>query len=422
MAPRQGRPYSKSARERARADGFIVSATELAKRQRVAGLSSALNEELSKPEKSRLRVLQATASKTDLLLRCQWWVGKEVPPEAVGEPALFGSAFHEMIAHQLPRPMKKVGAKSFKETAAKWGVDQKKLQDRVTQAFPVLWKWLKSNEFALDFTRDLRVEVPMAYDLERGVGVEIPPHDENHHYQVTRWQHPGTVDLLSLISYNSGLALNQRVCLVLDHKTGYDIPSVAESGQLLSLALAARSLYQADRIIIGFFTAQADTLPEVLALELSEQALSKFEGQLQAAYNGYDSHFLHPDGWCGQCPGFAICPTQTTALDDLGRPRGTLTLEKAGAMHQKLQAYEKQFNRLADMLREEIRSLVEKSGPIPRPDGQFVGLVSRSYTNLSQASIKRALGEVKGGREIARLEKLGCIESGERLELRAIKD
>jgi len=388
------------------------------KKARIASLSKELSKELAKPEKPKLRVLQATASKTDLLLRCQWWVGKEVPAEEVGEPALFGSAFHEGIAASLTK--KTYGA--TRKLAAKWGVDPTKLQNRLWQAAPILWKWLKSNEFGLDFTRDLRVEVPMAYDLARGCGIAIPPHDESHHYQVTRWQHPGTVDLLSLASYNSGLALNQRACLVLDHKTGYDIPSVAESGQLLSLALAAKSLYQADRIIIGFFTAQVDTPPEVLALELSEQALMYFARELQEAYAKIGGSYLNPNGHCGQCPGFAICPTQTTALDDLGRPRGALTLEKAGAMHQKLQAYEKQFNRLADMLREEIRSLVEKSGPIPRPDGQFVGLVSRSYTNLSQASIKRALGEVKGGREIARLEKLGCVESSERLELRAIKD
>jgi hypothetical protein len=72
-------------------------------------------------------------------------------------------------------------------------------------------------------------------------------------------------------------------------------------------------------------------------------------------------------------------------------------------------------------LREEMRAYVAKNGPCPRPDGQLVDLVPRPRTNLSQASVVRAYGPLKGVKVLAKLKKDGAIEEKENLELRAVR-
>jgi hypothetical protein len=94
-----------------------------------------------------------------------------------------------------------------------------------------------------------------------------------------------------------------------------------------------------------------------------------------------------------------------------------LTAERVGAIHQATA----EFDRLRDWLREEMRAWVSIHGPGVRPDGQLVDLTPRTKTNLSQASIVRALGPLKGGKMIAKLKSLGAIETKTNLELRAVK-
>ena len=78
-------------------------------------------------------------------------------------------------------------------------------------------------------------------------------------------------------------------------------------------------------------------------------------------------------------------------------------------------------SKIASLLRDEMRRWVEANG-VASDGREMIDLVPRAFSNLSQSSIKRALGEARGAEELARLDALGCIERGERLELRQVKD
>ena len=205
---------------------------------------------------------------------------------------------------------------------------------------------------------------------------------------------------------------------MLDYKSGFDIGAVYESGQLLSLALAACRLYGVEKAFIGYLHAPGHMEPTVYADSVDAKSLQLHADALLAAYRSIGDGRLRPDSYCKWCQAFSVCPSNAGALVELRGKRALATAEDVGAAHQRLQEMRKRFAALEAQVDAEIRSWITQNGDAVRPDGKDVGFVPRPFTNLSQASIKRALGELKGAKEIERLRKLGCIESGERKELR----
>ena len=364
-------------------------------------------------------VVEPTASKTDRFLGCSFPWGKPQTDNEVGEPARFGSAFHAVLESRLKRKRGRDAATTLKTTAAKFDVDAKAVGERVEAALPILRAWLGGeNPWRINFqvkTWRLSYEETIAYNIETGEARRCdPPTSDTHEYR-DRQTHeiPGAIDLLGV-----GMYRQRSYVLVLDHKSGFDVGSPMESGQLKTLALAATRLYEADFAIIAFMHAPAGMTPTVYADTLDSDDLNRHADALKEAESRRDSGFIRPDFYCRYCQTFSACPVNQPALIELRNGKQLQTAEDVGAAHQKLSEMKKRFESMADVIDAEIRAWIRQNGEAIRPDGRPVDFVSRPFTNLSQASIIRALGQLEGGRMIEKLKKLGCIESGERKELR----
>jgi DNA-binding transcriptional ArsR family regulator len=173
------------------------------------------------------------------------------------------------------------------------------------------------------------------------------------------------------------------------------------------------------RIVVGFVHAPANSRPTIYAEEITHKALAEYARNLHTALERVGDGSLRPGPWCKYCPARGVCPTRTSALAELKAPQGiALTAERVGARHQALEIYRD----LAHQVDEENRAWITKNGAAVRPDGKLVDFISRHYSNLSQASIVRALGPIKGGEMIDDLKEKGCIEQGERMELRTLNE
>jgi hypothetical protein len=390
----------------------------------VVRASKALQEELDKPEiveAPRTIVVQPTMSKTDRLLACAFPWGREVAAEEdVGQPARFGSAFHELMAMR-----KSPSRRTIAKIAAKWtrdgDVDRNELEARFLAAKPVLDGWLAGeNPWNIDFRRwAVEHEIGLAYNYENDTARRIALPDEHHIYNDARPNElPGAADIFAQERH---IVRISSTILILDHKSGFTVPQPCESGQLKSLALAACRLTGAKRAIIGFPHAPSDSSPIILADELIGDELDAHRDALRDAFARIGDGSLKPGEHCKWCPALPICPAHTSALAEMRGDSSVLaTAEDVGRAHQRLTQLRSQFKQYDALITAELRAWVRKNGAAPRPDGGTVDLVERSYESLSKSSIVRALGPIRGGREIRRLEKLGCVEESKRVELRKI--
>jgi PD-(D/E)XK nuclease superfamily len=359
------------------------------------------------------KTAEPTASKTDRFLGCQWWLGKEITDNEVGEPARFGSAFHAGMEAEGRGKRGRTLNVAIKQASKQFDVPYDAVKERVERAIPVLKRWLAGeNPWQIDFRKwELSYEDAFAYNIvERTARRCSPPTPDGHVYEDRQpGEIPGTVDLFGY---------SQNAVLVLDHKSGFDIGSPMESGQLLTLALAACTAFGIDRAFIGYLHAPKELAPTLYSDDISKTQLDEHANALAEAQARRGDGSLRPGSYCKWCQTFSICPKNEGALLELRGSRQLTTAESVGRAHEKLQAARKRFMELEKVLDDEIRKWIRENGDAVRSDGREVGFVERPYTNLSQESIRRALGPIKGGKLIDRLRKMGVIESGIRLELR----
>lgn len=385
--------------------------------------------------------MQPSMSKAELLLACQWWAGGNVPKpyEEVGEPARYGSAFHEVMAARVagfPDP-----------DVSKWGIpDPTSLVAHVEKARGVLLTWLHGdNPYSINFEPYRAfIEQAYAYNVEKNTARIVGPPNEHHVYACEPHEFPGTADLVCAPSTRPpkstkrGLSTLERAAiraaqgsvLVLDYKTGAEhdaFRTPSSMPQLMSLALAATKIHGTSGAYLAILHAprgdEDDPFsgePLIWSEHVGPKQLQNFRGRLRDAWRRIGDGSMRPNGHCTYCPALTLCPAWSGGMGALATTKVSrmTTASDVGKMHQQLAVYD----RLRDLLRDEMKAWVKQYGPAERPDGMLVDIVKKATTNLSQASIKRALGEVKGLAELRRLEKLGCVEHGERDELRAVKE
>jgi hypothetical protein len=384
-----------------------------------------------------LRTIQPSGSKTDLLFACSWPWYRKAPVDDVGEGAKFGSAFHALMDHRFTMKRDpKLG--HIQNAADKWGVSDEKLAERYKTAAPVLLRWLEGdNMWGLNFMKGMIAsELSVAFDPASGRTRLIEgPTEDTHEYTVDEGCIPATIDFMSAGPRRRMLPPgvhpnpeggDRRVLLILDHKSGWDVAAdwqpktPAENGQLRTLATAFNALQgdtPFDLVIVAFFHAPAIGLPQVYADVLTREDMWAHQKELAKALKRAGNDWMRPGDWCSYCPGWAICPTNTTSLTELKRPPGPLNAIRVGAIHQAMNEY----NRLADRLRGEIRHWVEVNGPGIRPDGQEVALVSKDVERLSKEGIIKAMGPLKGGKLLEQLRVAGAMTTTTQIELRAVR-
>jgi hypothetical protein len=377
--------------------------------------------------------LQPSASRTELLLNCQYPFGRIVPRETeVSEPARYGLAFHELMADMLRagRIVPLIG----KKTALKWKVDYEEVVPHVRAAFNVLDVWLSGkNPWGVNFRAGVeRTEASFALGgggLGGARSISNPTEDTHEYLDLKNGEIGGTVDYLSI----GDDVEKPRFKLIIDHKTGFgDFSNPQDLPQLQTLASMADLLPGTPRtpIIAGILHADRQGVPTVYVEELPSLYGEQFySNKIRPALAKIGDGSLRPGPHCEHCPARPICPARDgeiirSALELLPKAAAIVKRDAANDLVSgrdlgRLHVLIKEFEKLIVPAKEEIKAAVQAGAFIERPDGKVLVLKTRSYETLSKGSIERALGKLRAAKEIARLRKLGCTETQEREEIHA---
>lgn len=361
--------------------------------------------------------MKPSMSKAAELIACQWWAAPDLTatlPEVVGEPAEYGTAFHEVLARSL---LHRKLQKPLSAMQGKWP----ELAEHTADSFKEIMRWLGGeNPWQHNFQGLYAMEVSVAFDVHAGTARTIDnPTAQGHVYEdCSENELPGTADLIVWPRRGTNDPL-----LVLDHKTGVTCDPPDQSAQLKALALAAAKMMPSSwkgPIIGAINHSPREGAPTVYATEFYAEALREFHHALEEAWNRIGDGTLRPGPQCKYCPALAVCPTQSTLLVALGKNQLALseTPEDVGRVHDALEIYAE----LAEQLKAWMKETVQKIGPGIKKNGRLLVLNERSRETISKAAITRALGTVKGNALIEKGRKEGWVTTTTYTELRAESD
>lgn len=385
--------------------------------------------------------LHPSASNTSLLLECQRPFADDVEVDfgTEREAARYGSAFHAIVATCLVKPLTiKPGpyAKVVDAAVKKWDVAHAadELAAHAKSSYKYLRNWLDREKLSVAVVEKAYAVNPRTRKVR-----EIPPHSEEHVYDVVSGEIPGTVDLI---------AVGENRIVPLDHKTGmhdgdwyassdavssFALPTTVRQMQTIGLmghGLAAT--YGREGVDLAIFHADRRGLPIVYCDSFEHKAAVKHAGVLAAALDRIGDGSLRPGKWCDRCPARDTCPAK--AADLLGEtslalmqgaeavldepvnpkrslaPRGSGSIEiRASAAHALL----RKIRSLEKAVSDELRALVKDGAIIETPDGVLV-LETQRFETLSKKSVIEALGKEAGERELKRLRKKGVVREATR--------
>jgi hypothetical protein len=379
------------------------------------------------------RPLVPTMSKTSLLLACAWPWGREIPPQIVGEPAHYGSAFHAVMASVLGKPWKRASGergvvvlhpKHALEAAKKFRVDREDLSAHANHAFRVLRDWIRGdNPWGVDLsTARRRVELSIAYDVKRETARLISAPNKDHVYEDARTgELPGTADLILDMIPDKARRKGVPHFIVLDHKTGMEFDTPRESAQLYSLALGYASIVKYDKreIAGAIFHAQRDGAPTIYCDTFERDDLEAHAKRLKRAWGRIGENLLSIGPHCQRCSAMTVCPAYENALVALKPNGGAMTSAQIGKIHQALGVY----NKFAEKIKNEIvRPWVALHGPAPRPDGKVVALTPHEEERVAKKYVIEAVGEEAAEAIFEEWRKKGYLRTSESESLVAVWD
>jgi PD-(D/E)XK nuclease superfamily protein len=377
--------------------------------------------------------LQPTASRTELLLACPrpFDPTLESEPDLPGEPARYGSAFHQILAAALRGSAKKPLERSDRypkevdRAAAAYDVKgaREELAGHVRSSVKVLRNWLEHEKLEV-------ADIESAYSVRPNAdgtwkAGAILPHDDDHRYIVDAGEVPGTVDLIAQ-------SANGKRLVVIDHKTGWEDEGFARPStipQMRTLGLVARVFKGSAEV--GIFHADRQGLPAMYAEPYEAVEQRAHATELHRALTLIGSGFLRPGAACKRCPARLACPahaadllaestaslvTSANALavepirGPLAPDTGASVEVRAGSLYD----LTKKFRALDKAAHEEIKRLVKSGVVIETREGGVLTLRTQSYEVLSKKSVIEALGKVAGERELGKLRKKGAIREATR--------
>jgi len=386
--------------------------------------------------------LQPSASRTSLLLACPRPFDPELETESSssGEAANYGSAFHLVTATCLApakQPLERSVdrySKVVHKAAKQYGVAHAaaELAGHVKSSMTVLRKWLDREGLKVD---EIERSYAVKPEKDGWRSREIPPHDEEHRYEVEAGELPGTVDL---IARNT----NKTRAVVIDHKTGgLDIgfAQPATLPQMRTLGLVASD--RGEAVEVGIFHADRRGLPIVYAEPYEKQEQHRHAKALHAAFARVGSGFMRPGDHCKWCPARDGCPARTAdllaestaalveganklivadgaALVPAGESTALASVEERAAVLYELL---KRFRVLDKAGSEEIKNLVRAGKIIETSDGKVLAIRTETFETLSKKSVIEALGAVAGEKELKKLRAKGALKEATREKLVAEK-
>lgn len=360
---------------------------------------------------------QITASKTGLLLQCSRPFADDIEldeREEAGEPARWGSTVHETSHFEL---FGYTGSASiYTHALTKWGfqsTDYTRLVNHTNKVLTEVKRFLKGdNEFNEPFQL-INGEIHSALKLfkddqgDLDISARVTDFDEaRHEYFLKKKEIGFTHDILV-----EGVK-SKRQC-VLDIKTGehgdYTNP---KTPQLLTLALGLGAE------LVGILHVPELAIPMTYVAEVTaEEAAAHARAILKARARIGDGS-MRPGPECRYCPARGSCPTQ---VGDLLQKTGALVKRAYGGGALELENINKgafleastQLENLIKYARSLIREEVRNGEVVERNDGKVYEIITYEKRNISLKSITEALGKEKGEKEIARLERMGCVTRSE---------
>lgn len=364
-----------------------------------------------------------SASRAALLLQCSRPFDStlQLPSDPPGEPARWGSAWHEVGAHvlrlqdpKMPRTkeLHRLAAKAAKHYDVEGGTDE--LLAHFTQNFPEMLR-----HYALWKPTKKEIEVSLAYDPFSDTARRIaPPTEDDHHYECSEREHPMTVDW----AFDTA-----KYLIIGDHKTGMgDFSKPWELAQLRSLALGFRALYRSKKpILVAVNHAFRRGIAKVYYDELSTEDMTKHREGLKEGISRIGDGSLRPGRECAGCPARGLCPAGDSGLLDRADAllRGTnvlgsslvltsndqtdLTRERRlGLLYETIEA----GVALASRAREAIKDEIRNQSVLPElSDGRRLVIKTRSVERLSKKAYVDVYGKLGAERVFSRLRKDGVL-------------
>jgi hypothetical protein len=351
----------------------------------------------------------ASASKTDQLLNCQYWASPFVCPpggDTQNIYARFGTAFHKCTEMHLLG-----GTVLIKAIAEKYDVNVNKLQNYYDRWVIVINKMFAQNPHWNQAIK--HVERKMAYDPFKDEGRFLLSKEDRDYSEKRSTELPGTADLaLVCDGYDGEL-------VVIDWKTGQSSYDAENNGQLKSLSLSLSRIYNKLHISVRVFIIRIDDeLVESNEAFLEPKVLEihrkKLKGGLKLAMLPYPPMKIGPD--CKYCNALEVCPSQQDPFSVV--EYDMLDAEEVGFIYDRILAAEK----LLQKKRARINQYIASNGPVPRDNGKWLTLKKVTKENISKASIVRALGDIKGHEFIDELRNKGVIEESTEERIISVND
>jgi len=381
-----------------------------------------------------------------LLLECSYAFSLDFMNRTSGEPARFGSGYHDLIAAKLQGI-----TLDTKVVAKKWGAGDsadgdlkpEELESLVAQSFPTLHAWLMGkNEFKTPFIdakgkalKGRKILLEEAVALRPGkAGRFIDGHNKNHEYEdLEDGEIPGTLDLADI---PSGPTAKGPV-LIMDHKTGEseEFHNPLEKAQLRSLAAAVMRATGTKEAIVAVNHARRRGLAKIYADKVTLKELKTYEASLATSMGRIGDGSMRPGPWCNRCPAKTMCPARDSNLLEtagnvltgltaaggalsaegltandvvVARGGGSLTREeKLGVFYEVICMAEAIAKRGREELRSEI--IASKGRLLPPIKNGYLMVREYEKEGIGKKSILDAMGKIAGGREIERLRKAGAF-------------
>lgn len=317
----------------------------------------------------------ASASKRSLLAACAWWAQPSVvlPSDEPGPAAEHGTLVHHLVHLGLT-------------SREPWPDATERAQAQATRVL----RWVHDHA-----PRPIMSEVAMVYDAAAGTVREITGRGHRDYGPIAPSELPGSADLIWLDAA-------QGAAVVLDIKTGADVPPASESGQLAALGLMAAALYGVTRAQVGHLIVDDDGVREDWHTMLAED-LSRAGTYLADHLADVDAEPVPVPGphcramWC---PARTICPATTAAMVAL--PTAALdTPEDVARVWAQLGPIE---DALA-AVKSKVKAFLEERGAVTMADGgtlRIVEVAGRETVSIKDipsdmAEVLRDVGAIKRG-------------------------
>lgn len=341
-------------------------------------------------------MIRFTASRRALLDQCAYPFREGTPTvyDPPGAPALLGTWVHSLIEQKLTgHGVGMLPPKDMSESDAAAGIA---IFKQFEEWYPA---WVERMGL-----RDIRVEVPFAYNVATGKARELQSNGHRDYSQATADEITGTVDFLAR---GPDGAVVLRDWKSRNRDNFYDLRDA--SPQLRTLALfVARAWDDVEIVDVGAVhiaihgVEEKASLIDALDLDSDEMALAERIRSIPTAtpQTGQSCRFCAARK---ECPALNQ-PSGETALAMLDRP-GTLTPQIVATAYTQIRVIEERVAAAKARIKQEV----ERCGPISLGGGRELAITEMERENVSKASITRALGKEDGEALIDRLRSVGAL-------------